>query len=85
MSQALNVHRTMVDAVHRGDKAIPENWCPVVERITTGGIRADALRGDLRWVRVACTDWPWHGGKPLLDVELKRVRKAAPASDVVIA
>jgi Putative antitoxin of bacterial toxin-antitoxin system, YdaS/YdaT len=58
----------MVDAVCRGDKTIPAGWCPIVERITTGGIRAEQLRPDLAWARVESPDWPVPEGKPLLDV-----------------
>lgn len=68
MARHLKVHRTMVDAVWRGAKAIPDDWCPLVEGITTAGISADQLRPDLAWVRVEMPGWPHPAGKPLLDL-----------------
>lgn len=59
----------MVDAVCRREKPIPDRWCPIVERITTGRIEAHRLRPDLCWVRIPAGGWPHALGKPLLDLD----------------
>jgi hypothetical protein len=86
MALELKVHRTMVDAVCRGEKRCPEAWCLIVERITTGGIQAQELRPDLVWVRVPCDEWPNPAGKPMLDLYPARINHPsglAPMGDAV--
>lgn len=43
---------------------IPAEHCPTLERAL--GFKCEALRPDLKWVRV--TDDAWPEGKPLLDL-----------------
>lgn len=43
----------------------PAEHCPALEKAY--GLRCEALRPDLSWVRVADPEWPTTG-KPLLDV-----------------
>lgn len=77
MAAGVRVNRSLVDAVYRGEKPIPERWCPIVERITTAGTQAQQLRPDVVWVRVPCPGWPHPDGKPLVD--------AAPDAESEIA
>ena len=73
MASHLAVHRTLVDAVCRDEKPIPERWCPIVESITTGGVRCEALRPDLPWGRIPDSSWPGDRGRPVLEVAQKVV------------
>ena len=52
----------------RGVRPVPHERCPEIELATEGQVTCEELRSDLRWVRVACADWPHADGKPMLDV-----------------
>lgn len=60
-------------------RGVPVERCPAIERETGGKVTCDELRPDVRWVRVADVDWPWHpGGRPLMDVTaVQQAREAA--------
>ena len=43
--------------------------CADMERALKGAVTCEALRPDLRWLRMADAAWPWHPqGRPVLDV-----------------
>jgi hypothetical protein len=50
-------------------RGIPPGRCADLERLTEGRYTCEAMRPDLRWVRLTDATWPWHPkGRPLLDV-----------------
>lgn len=50
-------------------RGIPADRCAELERGTQGAYTCEGLRPDVRWVRVADSDWPWHPeGRPCVDV-----------------
>lgn len=56
-----------VPTVH-GWKNIPSHHCPTIEMETLGRFSCESLRPDLVWWRVPDVDWPYFGGRPLLDL-----------------
>lgn len=52
-----------------GDRPVPEERCPLIERATGGLVTCEELRDDIAWHRIKDKSWPWHPqGKPLVDV-----------------
>lgn len=49
-------------------RGVPVDRCPDIERVTSGSVTCEALRGEVRWVRVPDPGWPHPGGRPLIDV-----------------
>lgn len=50
-------------------RGIPADRCPLLEKGTAGRYACEAVRPDVRWVRVPDSNWPWHPeGRPLIDV-----------------
>lgn len=47
---------------------VPTDRCPAIERATAGAVTCEALRPDVRWVRVPDAAWPHPGGRPCLDI-----------------
>lgn len=47
---------------------VPTDRCPSIERATAGQVTCEALRPDVRWVRVSDPDWPHADGRPCIDV-----------------
>lgn len=69
LARALGVSSVMVTQWAMGEKTIPAERCPDIERFSEGALTCEALRSDRRWCRIPDPDWPWHPeGKPLLDV-----------------
>lgn len=59
-----------------GDRPVPAERCPAIERATDGAVTCDELRPDVAWTRVRDKAWPWHpAGRPAIDV----TRTAEPA------
>ncbi len=51
-----------------GERPIPEDKCPAIERLANGQITCEQLRADTNWVRIADEAWPYHpDGRPLID------------------
>ena len=68
LARAIGVHPVLI-AQWCGDRQVPANRCPDIERATAGQVTCEELRSDLAWVRFPDRSWSWNvGGKPLLDV-----------------
>jgi DNA-binding transcriptional regulator YdaS (Cro superfamily) len=52
---------------------VPADVCPLIERAT--GVRCEALRPDINWVRVP--DSVWLNGRPLVDATRPNDRASA--------
>ena len=48
-------------------RSIPAERCPHIELGSGGEFLADALRPDVRWVRVPDDRWPHPAGRPCID------------------
>ena len=59
---------------------IPPDRCSEIERRTEGKFTCEAMRPDVRWIRVPDAAWPHPEGRPCIDVaapELADPTKAA--------
>lgn len=69
MAAALGVKQPTVSEWLTGERPVPDTQCVELERLMEGRLHVEALRGDVKWRRVADAGWPWHpDGKPLVDV-----------------
>ena len=58
-----------VSQMVQGDRPIPTDICPAIERGSSGATSCEDLRPDITWHRIPDKDWPWHpNGRPLVDV-----------------
>lgn len=57
-------------------RGIPPERCPDIERATGGRVLVEALRPDVRWVRVPDPLWPNPAGRPCLDVAAQTPQEA---------
>lgn len=51
-----------------GQRPIPPDRCPAIERASGGKVSCEELRTDVRWLRVPDPDWPHPQGRPCIDV-----------------
>lgn len=69
LAQDLGVSAAFISQMASGARVVPLTRCPAIERATVGAVPCEALRPDVRWVRLADAAWPWHpAGRPLIDV-----------------
>jgi DNA-binding transcriptional regulator YdaS (Cro superfamily) len=67
----LDITRPAVYQWCDGRRPVPAERCPEIERLTQARgkrVSCEALRPDVRWVRIPDAAWP--DGKPLLDLTL---------------
>lgn len=57
-----------VSAWTNGHRQFPQQHCVTLEQRSDAKLVCEALRPDLRWVRVKDKSWPHKEGRPLLDV-----------------
>lgn len=63
----LDISPATVNQWCSGDRPIPVDRCPAIERATQGTICCEDLRGDVSWYRVPDADWPHPNGRPMVD------------------
>lgn len=68
LAQMLGVTAAAVSQWVSGLRQTPPDRCPAIERATDGRVNCEALRPDVRWVRVPDAQWPHPQGRPLIDV-----------------
>ena len=49
MASALGIAQPTVSEWHRGDRRVPAERCPQIERATDGAVRCEDLRPDIDW------------------------------------
>ena len=54
-----------------GDRMLPAEHCPPIERATKGACTCERLNDKTVWTRVPDKDWPHPKGRPLIDVAAK--------------
>jgi len=62
-----------------GQRPVPPEIAPTLERGCNGKVPVERLCPQARWVRIEDKDWPGHRGRPLLDT----ARIDAPAATKV--
>lgn len=70
LATILGVKQPTVSEWTRGERAIPSDRCPSIERATAGRVTCERLRPDVRWVRVPDVTWPHNEGRPCIDVAI---------------
>lgn len=73
---AIRAHSPDMTRWARGERPVPTERCPAIERATAAQVTCEELRPDVVWVRVPDAGWPHPGGRPCIDV-------AAPVAEVV--
>lgn len=69
LARELGVSAQAVCFWRDGKRRLPPEACAGIERTTDGMIACEALRPDLRWLRIADASWRWHeDGRPLVEV-----------------
>lgn len=58
-----------------GWKQIPQEHCADLERLSGGKIKVEAMRPDVRFVRVPDPKWPHPKGRPCIDTARRRPRQ----------
>ena len=48
-------------------RGIPEDYCPTIEKVTSGSVTCEELRPDIYWIRIKDRAWPHPKGRPLVD------------------
>lgn len=81
MAEALGIEdrRTVWPWMNLAGRRVPQEYCPDLERLTYAvgqPVLCEALRPDLRWVRVTDPNWPHGQGRPCVDVA-RQVKQAA--------
>jgi DNA-binding transcriptional regulator YdaS (Cro superfamily) len=49
LAQALGVSKAAVSQWRTGDRQVPAERCPQIERVTAGRVRCEQLRPDVEW------------------------------------
>ncbi len=62
MASALGVTQPTISEWLRGDRRVPAERCPQIERVTSGAVRCEDLRPDVEWevLRLQATPTPSH-------------------------
>lgn len=69
LARAMACDSQLVGQWADGQRPVPVNRRPHIERHTAGKVTCEEQGTDATWVRVTAPDWPWHpNGKPLLDL-----------------
>lgn len=65
LASAIDVSPQLVSFMRRGDRRVPAEKCPAIERLTNGTVRCEELRPDVDWayLRLQATpaNEPWDG------------------------
>jgi len=77
LAAVLGLKQPTISEWARGDRPIPPDRCPAIERATEGKFQVEELRPDVRWVRVPDADWPHPDGRPCIDVAAPAQQEAA--------
>lgn len=67
LARSLGVTPAFLWQCATGRRKVPPRLCPRIEKLTTGQLKVEELRGDRTWTRVPDPAWPHPGGRPLLD------------------
>lgn len=65
---AIGAHSPDMSRWSSGDRPIPPDRCPAIERATSGRVTCEELRPDVRWQRIPDPAWPHPAGRPCIDV-----------------
>lgn len=68
LAAALGLKQPTVSEWARGERAVPPDRCPDIERASAGRVTCQELRSDVNWIRVHDPDWPHPEGRPCIDV-----------------
>lgn len=69
LAEKLGVTQPTVSEWRRGERPVPVDRAPEIERGTDGTVPCEETRPDITWHRVPDKSWPWHPkGRPLVDV-----------------
>lgn len=82
LAKAIDVPPSFISKLVSGDKGVPQNRAPDIERFTAGAVAVEELLPDLTWLRIPDASWPHPSGRPLLDVASTDTRNAAQAQGV---
>lgn len=75
LARAADLSRPFIWQCATGERRLPPDRCPAIERATEGRVTVEQLRPDVRWHRVPDPAWPHPDGRPTIDV-------AAPAEEI---
>lgn len=69
LADAIGVTQPTVSEWLRGDRPVPVDRRPELERSTGGVVRCEHFGDDVAWARIPDPKWPWHPkGRPVIDV-----------------
>lgn len=69
LAATLRVPPELVSQWKTGERPVPAERCPDIERAADGEVCCEEMRADLAWARIPDKSWPWHKrGRPVLDV-----------------
>lgn len=80
LAKHIGVTPAAISQVVSGNRRLPPDRCPSVERATSGKVTVEQLRPDIRWHRVPDPDWPHPLGRPLIDVVAPAAAEARDAA-----
>lgn len=68
LALAANLSRPFIWQCATGERKLPLDRCPAIERATQGKVLCEQLRPDITWHRVPDPSWPHADGRPCIDV-----------------
>lgn len=68
LAKELGLNEQYLYQCFTGRRLIPADRCHSIERASRGAVTVEALRSDIRWLRVPDPQWPHPAGRPCIDV-----------------
>ena len=58
LARAIGISTSYMSQLRGGRRPLPAEYCPKIERITSGDVRCEDLRPDIDWAYLRATDCP---------------------------
>lgn len=71
LARALCITRPTVNQWCKGERPVPVEQCPAIERATKGHVQCEELH-EGPWVRIPDPEWPHPQGRPLRDYAIPK-------------
>ncbi|WP_083438206.1 transcriptional regulator [Caldimonas brevitalea] len=68
LASVLDRSPQFVSQLRKGERPVPQDLCPLIEKATKGEVTCEQLLGNVQWYRVRDKSWPHPAGRPLVDV-----------------
>lgn len=67
LARRINCHQQLFARWASGERPVPAERCPDIERATAGQVSCEELTPTKPWHRIPDASWPHPGGRPVLD------------------